>query len=61
MYFQQQYEESKNNIFKTWSLIECLIRKNKNSKISGQFLDSNSNVITDKHKISNMFFLKCRN
>ena len=26
-----------------------------NSKISGQFLYSNSNVITDKLKISNMF------
>ena len=57
MYYQQQFEECINNIFKTWSLIKCLIWKNKNSKISGQFLDSNSNVITDKHKISNMFNL----
>ena len=42
--------------FKTWSLIKKnLIWKSKNSKISGQFLDSNSNVITDKLKISNKF------
>ena len=52
---QQQFEEFKNNIFKTWSLIKCLIWKSKNSKISGQFLDSNSNIITAKLKISNMF------
>ena len=31
MYYQQQFEECKNNIFKTWSLIKCLIWKNKNS------------------------------
>ena len=55
IHYQQQFEDCKNNIFKTWSLIKCLIWKSKNSKISGQFLDSNSNVITDKLKISNMF------
>ena len=52
---QQQFDECKNNIFKTRSLIKCLIWKSKNSKISGQFIDSNSNVNTDKLKISNMF------
>ena len=29
--------------------------EDQNYKISGEFLDSNSNIITDKFKISNMF------
>ena len=49
-YYQQQFEEGKTMIS---SLIKVLFGKI--TKTSDQFLDSNFIVITDKHKISNVF------
>ena len=51
---EEMFQENKNNLTKTWSLIKNIIWKNKFNKSSGQFLDCN-NTITDKAKISNMF------
>ena len=51
---QEMFQENKNNLTKTWSLINDIIWTNKNTKSCGQFLYGN-NTITDKAKISNMF------
>ena len=54
LHHQEMFQENKNNLTKTWSLIKNIIWKNKYTKSCGQFLDGNY-TITDKAKISNMF------
>ena len=53
LHHQEMFQENKNNLTKTWSLLKNIIWKNKYTKSCGQFLDGN-NTITDKAKISNV-------
>ena len=53
LHHQEMFQENKNNLTITWSLIKN-IWENNYTKSCGPFLDGN-NTITDKAKISNMF------
>ena len=55
MYYQDELNKSKNNAFKTWSVIKSLLSCSQNSSDQPELINQKGKVLTDSQTISDSF------